>query len=74
MTNNFQIEEEENIEDILNRENVYVNDTIEIITNNQEGYKKFKIVLDEHQCKNIKLISDIYGVIDNFEIQTSDDN
>jgi hypothetical protein len=34
-----------------------VGDTIEYITNNQQGYKKYEVVLDSNRIKNIKLIA-----------------
>ena len=39
-----------------NPDNYDVGDTIEYITNNQQGYKKYEVVLDSNRNKTIKLI------------------
>ena len=40
--------------------NITVGDTIEYFTSNQEGYKKYEVIL-ENGNKGLKLIKDYYG-------------
>ena len=39
---------------------ITVGDTIEYFTSNQEGYKKYEVIL-ENNVKGLKLIQDYYG-------------
>jgi hypothetical protein len=54
MSINHTIDESENIYEKINEENVSVGDTIEIMSNNQQGYKKYKVIIKEE--KDIELI------------------
>lgn len=56
--NNWQIQEHDRIYDFLQKNQVNVGDTIEIMSNNQLGYKKYKVILDKNNNKNISLIED----------------
>lgn len=40
------------------RPEVNIGDTIEILSNNQLGYKKFKVVLDDAGKKSLKTLAD----------------
>ena len=54
MVNYYVYEEEEpdyKIEELLKDPNVKIGDTITLQTNNQEGYKKWEVILDEHGNK-----------------------
>ena len=54
---NFRIEESENAEDYLVKPEVLVGDTIEIMSNNQLGYKKYKVVLSNGN-KSLRILAD----------------
>jgi hypothetical protein len=43
-------------EELQNNNDIVVGDTIEFISNNQIGYKKYRITLDERNVKTLKLI------------------
>ena len=55
---NWQIEESESVYEYLERPEVKVGDTIEIHSNNQLGYKKYKVVLGENNNKDLRTIAD----------------
>ena len=64
MSQNFQIYEGERntvCSELKTNSNIVVGDTIEYITNNQLGYEKYKVILDENGEKGIKLI-DSYNI------------
>lgn len=54
------IEEHEDVYSYFERNllEIHVDDTIEIIPNNQEGYKKYKVVLNEKDEKSLHVIAD----------------
>ena len=54
--NTIQLEFEKN-------PNIIVNDTIEYISNNQMGYVKYIVILDENGKKILKLIDSYYHQI-----------
>jgi hypothetical protein len=59
MSQNFQIYEGETNtiwSELKINSNIVVGDTIEYITNNQLGYKKYKVISDENGKKGLKLI------------------
>jgi hypothetical protein len=59
MSQNFQIYEGERNtiwSELKINSNIVVGDTIEYITNNQLGYKKYKVISDENGKKGLKLI------------------
>jgi hypothetical protein len=59
MSKNYQVYEgEENsvYSELKTNTNIVVGDTIEYITNNQMGYEKYKVILNEKGEKNIKII------------------
>ena len=54
---NYKVYEGSSVDDELeNNDKIKVNDTIEYITNNQEGYEKYKVVLVNGK-KDLELIS-----------------
>ena len=55
---NWQIEENESVYEYLKKPDVNVGDTIEIMTDNQEGYKKYKVISGENGNKDLKTIAD----------------
>ena len=64
MSQNFQIYEGERNtvwSELKINSNIVVGDTIEYITNNQLGYKKYKVISDENGKKGLKLI-DSYDI------------
>jgi hypothetical protein len=59
MSQNFQLYEGRRntvLSELKINTNIVVGDTIEYITNNQLGYKKYKVILDENGKKGLKLI------------------
>ena len=54
---NWRIEESESSESYLEKPEVVVGDTIEIMSNNQLGYKKYKVIL-ENGNKTLKTLAD----------------
>ena len=59
MSQNFQIYQGERNtvwSELKINSNIVVGDTIEYISNNQLGYKKYKVILDENGKKSLKLI------------------
>ena len=70
MSQNFQIYEGERNtvwSELKINSNIVVGDTIEYITNNQLGYKKYKVISDENGKKGLKLI-------DSYDIQMGFNN
>ena len=70
MSQNFQIYEGERNtvwSELKINSNIIVGDTIEYITNNQLGYKKYKVISDENGKKGLKLI-------DSYDIQMGFNN
>ena len=64
MSQNFQIYEGERNtvwSELKINSNIVVGVTIEYITNNQLGYKKYKVISDENGKKGLKLI-DSYDI------------
>lgn len=59
MSQNYRVYEEEGnsvYEELKTNLNIIVGDTIEYITNNQMGYEKYTVILDEKGKKTLKLI------------------
>lgn len=54
---NWRISEIESAENYLERPDVMVGDTIEILSNNQLGYKKYKVVI-ENGNRTLKILAD----------------
>ena len=52
--------EPENVYDFLQNPNVNIDDTIEYFTNNQLGYKEYKVI-EKNGKKDIEEIGDIYS-------------
>ena len=74
---NWSIRENESPENYLEKPQVVVGDTIEILSNNQLGYKKYKVVL-KNGNKTLKTLADwgaeIYeGEDDEDEFDEADD-
>jgi hypothetical protein len=44
---NWQINGSESVNEYLQKPEVNIGDTIEVITNNQQGYKKYKVILTD---------------------------
>ena len=64
MSQNFQIYEGERNtvwSELKINYNIVLGDTIEYISNNQMGYEKYKVILDENGNKTLKLI-DSYDI------------
>ena len=57
MTNHV-IDESDSPFEYVNRPEVKENDTIELVTSNQQGYKKYKVVMDENNIKQLVTILD----------------
>ena len=57
MTNHV-IGDSDNPFEYVNRPEVKENDTIEVVTSNQQGYKKYKVILDENNIKDLDVIAD----------------
>ena len=55
---NWIIEENIDIHNYLLREEIKIGDTIELITNNQLGYKKYEVIQDNNRKKSLKLLID----------------
>jgi hypothetical protein len=55
---NWTIEENDSINEYLERPEVQIGDTIEIASNNQEGYKKYKVITDADGNKDLRTIAD----------------
>ena len=59
MSQNYRVYEEEGnsvYEELKTNLNIIVGDTIEYITNNQMGYEKYTVILDEKGKTTLKLI------------------
>lgn len=59
MSQNYQVYEGEKnsvYKELKTNPNIAVGDTVEYITNNQMGYEKYKVILNEKGEKKIKLI------------------
>ncbi len=59
MSQNYQVYEGEGnsvYKELKTNPNIAVGDTVEYITNNQMGYEKYKVILDEKDEKKLKLI------------------
>lgn len=55
---NWQVYEPDDIYEFLNTDKeIKINDTIEYISYNQEGYKKFAVILNDKNEKTLKLIA-----------------
>jgi len=57
MTNHV-LDESDSLFEYMNRPEVKENDTIELVTSNQQGYKKYKVVIDENNIKQLLTILD----------------
>ena len=57
MTNHV-IDESDSPFEYVNRPEVKENDTIELVTSNQQGYKKYRVVMDENNIKDLVTILD----------------
>lgn len=55
---NWQIDENESVYEYLEKPEVKTDDTIEVISDNQEGYKKYKVISGENGKKDLKTIAD----------------
>ena len=55
---NWQIEYNENVYDYIENPQVHVGDTIEIMSDNQLGYKKYKVILGKNGNKDLRTIAD----------------
>lgn len=57
MSQNYQVYEGGSIQiELETNPNIVIGDTIEYITNNQMGYKKYEVILNEKSEKKLKLI------------------
>jgi hypothetical protein len=59
MSQNYQVYEGEGNSvqnELKTNQNIAVGDTVEYITNNQMGYEKYKVILNEKGEKKLKLI------------------
>lgn len=52
------IEESESVQEQLNKQEVKIGDTIEVMTNNQLGYKKYRVALDFDREKKLEIVAD----------------
>ncbi len=72
---NWDIEEHESAHEYLEKPDVKVNDTIVVNSNNQLGYKKYKVILDSDGNKSLQTLADwgadIYEDDNNDEIGDS---
>ena len=67
MPKNWQLgEEEESVDSFLKRkgEAIQVGDTIEYVSNNQMGWKKYKVVIGDDGAKSLILIADYDSMMD----------
>jgi hypothetical protein len=55
---NWTIQESESAYEYVGRPTVQVGDTIEIASNNQEGYRKYKVIMDADGNKDLRTIAD----------------
>jgi hypothetical protein len=69
---NWQIEENDSVYEYLERPEVNIGDTIEIMSNNQLGYKKYKVILGENGDKDLRTIAD--WSLDIFEEHNNEDD
>jgi hypothetical protein len=69
MPKNWSVGEPESVHDYLeeNNDKIEVGDTIEYISNNQMGYEKYKVVLDEDGKKGLKKIADYDSMMEEYE-------
>ena len=57
MSKRWLITEETNIFEYIKNEEIKIDDTVEIITYNQEGYRQYKVILNEKKEKDIMRVS-----------------
>jgi hypothetical protein len=58
-TKNYTVYEPNSVYELMKTNcNININDTIEYISNNQLGYVKYKVLLDENKNKILKIIDD----------------
>lgn len=55
---NYTLGDNDNAFEYVNRPEVRPNDTIEVVTSNQQGYRKYKVILDEDGNKDLRTIAD----------------
>jgi hypothetical protein len=54
---NFTINESVNIYEYITKPEVKEGDTIEVASNNQQNYKKFLVIMDINNKKNVKTLA-----------------
>jgi hypothetical protein len=62
---NHYVYEPDSVSDKVEEADVSIGDTLEFISNNQEGYAKYLVVAGENGAKSLRQIEDFDGVIEN---------
>lgn len=55
---NWDIDDSVNPSTYMQRPEVQINDTIQVVSNNQQGYKKYRVVRDENGNKSLRTLAD----------------
>jgi hypothetical protein len=72
MSKKWSVGESGSVDDFLQSkgEDIQVGDTIQYVSNNQMGWKKYKVVIGDDGKKGLKLIADYDSMIDEYNDDT----
>jgi hypothetical protein len=72
---NFTVSEGQSVrEELETNPDIKVGDTIEYITNNQQGYQKYKVILGDEGEKSLKLIDSYDHQMGLYDYDSDNDN